>query len=252
MKKYVVIGIGVAIGIVVVSAIVIIFARSTSSPQPENTQLAQTGALPLVFPTSSMPYGMTYEQWVTKWWQWFLSIPQDQSPANDPNGIYCAASQNDPNVWFIAGNFGGHSERTCTIPAGKGLVLEPVGWTCNDKQDLKPSTPTDKNSIEAELRKCTQDPIKQLKLAVVEVNGEKIPNIEDYIVTSPLSSITFPNNALFDAPAGQALFVSTGPTVITKPLSPGNYTFHTAAQIIDPNNAAYNFANDVTSHINVK
>ena len=99
---------------------------------------------------------------------------------------------------------------------------------------MNPSTPTDKNSIEAELRKCTQDPIKQLKLAVVEVNGEKIPNIEDYIVTSPLSSITFPNNALFDAPAGQALFILTGPTVITKPLSPGNYTFHTAAQIIDP------------------
>ena len=250
MKKYVVISRAAAIAMTIISAIIIIFATPTTSPQAESS--AQVGALSLVFPANSMPYGMTYEQWITKWWQWFLSIPQDQSAANDPSGIHCAVNQNDPDVWFIAGNFGGHTERTCTIPAGKGLVIESVGWTCNDKQDLRPTTPRDNNTIETELKKCTQDPIKQLKLAVVEFNGERIPNITDYIVTSPLSSITFPNNALFDAPEGQALFVSTGPTVITKPLPPGNYTVHTAAQIIDPINPAYNFANDVTIHINVK
>jgi hypothetical protein len=250
MKKYFVTSRAATIAITIISAIIVIFATPATSPQAEST--AQAGALSLVFPANSMPYGMTYEQWTTKWWQWFLSIPQDQSPANDPSGIQCAINQNDTDVWFIAGNFGGHTERTCTIPAGKGLVIEPVGWTCNDKQDLRPSTPRDSNTIETELKKCTQDPIKQLKLAVVEFNGERIPNIADYIATSPLSSVTFPNNALFNAPEGQALFVSTGPTVITKPLPPGNYIIHTAAQIIDPINPAYNFANDVTIHINVK
>jgi hypothetical protein len=250
MKKYVVISRAAAIAITIISAIIIIFATPITSPLEEST--AQTGALSLVFPANSMPYGMTYEQWTTKWWQWFLSIPQDQSPASDPSGIHCAVNQNDPYVWFIAANLGGGTERTCTVPAGKGLVIEPVGWTCNDKQDLRPSIPRDNSSIETELKKCTQDPINQLRLAVVEFNGERIPNIEDYIVTSQLSTVTFPPNALFNVPEGQALFVSTGPTVITAPLPPGNYTVHTAAQIIDPINPAYNFANDVTIHISVK
>jgi hypothetical protein len=250
MKKYVVIPRAAAIAIIILSAIMMIFAISITSPQAEST--AQAGALSLVFPANSMAYGMTHEQWTTKWWQWFLSIPEDQSPADDPSGIQCAVNQNDPYVWFIAGNFGGHTERTCTVPVGKGLVIEPVGWTCNDKQDLRPSIPRDNSSIETELRKCTQDPINQLRLAVVEFNGERIPNIQDYIVTSPLSSVAFPTNALFDAPEGQALFVSTGPTIITKPLPPGNYTVHTAAQIIDPINPAYNFANDVIIRINVR
>lgn len=249
MKKHVVSPRTTAIAIKTISAIIIIFAIPITSPL-EST--AQDGALSLIFPPNSMPYGLTYEQWTTKWWQWFLTIPQDQSPANDPSGTLCAVNQNDPHVWFIAGNFGGHTERTCTVPAGKGLVIEHVGWTCNDKQDLRPSIPRDNSSIETELRKCTQDPIKQLRVSAVELNGERIPNITDYIVTTPLSSVTFPANALFDAPEGPALFVSTGPTVVTKPLPTGNYTLHTTAQIIDPINPAYNFANDVTIHINVQ
>jgi hypothetical protein len=250
MKKYAAISGSAVIAVTIMSTMITIFPTPTAYPQAQSTP--QGGALSLVFPANSMPYGMTYEQWTTKWWQWFLSIPQDQSPANDPSGAQCAVNQNDPHVWLLAGNFGGQTERTCTIPAGKGLVIEPVGWTCNDKQDLRPSTPRDNSSIQAELTKCTQDPINQLRLAVVEINGERIPNIEDYIVTTPLSSVTFPTNALFNAPEGPALFVSTGPTIITNPLPPGNYTIHTAAQIIDPINPAYNFANDITIHINAK
>ena len=61
-----------------------------------------------------------------QWWQWLLSIPASQSPLTDNTGQRCMHGQRG-DYWFLAGKFtGGNTTSTCTIPAGK-KILVPIG-----------------------------------------------------------------------------------------------------------------------------
>lgn len=46
---------------------------------------------PLPLPVK--PYGMSYQEWSAKWWQWALSLPIDQNPFFDEQGA-CANGAN--------------------------------------------------------------------------------------------------------------------------------------------------------------
>lgn len=61
-----------------------------------------------------------------QWWQWLLSIPSSQSPLTDNTGQRCMHGQRG-DYWFLAGKFtGGNTTSSCTIPAGKKILL-PIG-----------------------------------------------------------------------------------------------------------------------------
>lgn len=60
-----------------------------------------------------------------RWWNWAAASPAGSSPVRDPDGTFCAEHQ-PADVWFLAGNFGGESRRTCSVPAGKPLVFPVV------------------------------------------------------------------------------------------------------------------------------
>jgi hypothetical protein len=63
-----------------------------------------------------------------QWWQWALETPTSVNPLQDPTGQFGAVNQSHGNVWFLAGNTGGVTVRTVTIPAGKALFF-PVANT---------------------------------------------------------------------------------------------------------------------------
>src|SRR5437870_11795939 len=58
-----------------------------------------------------------------QWWQWALAIPNSQSPLLDQTGQFAAVNQPKGNIWFLAGNGGGTTVRTVTIPGGKALFF---------------------------------------------------------------------------------------------------------------------------------
>ena len=78
-----------------------------------------------IFPQGSKPYGLTQEQHIQNFWKWVISLPKDQNPWDDPSGKNCANGQVGTNssVFYLSGNGGGTSERVCTVPAGKGLLI---------------------------------------------------------------------------------------------------------------------------------
>src|SRR5687768_11442451 len=81
------------------------------------TIFTPTGNLTIFTPDSS-PYGLTFGEWTSKWWQWFVSIPNDANhPLNDAKG--CPSTNQKGPVWFLAGSITGYAERTCIIPQGK-------------------------------------------------------------------------------------------------------------------------------------
>ncbi len=51
---------------------------------------------PGVLPPHSQPYGKSYGEWATKWWQWALSIPADRNPLTDLTGAFAGEDQCGP------------------------------------------------------------------------------------------------------------------------------------------------------------
>ena len=50
-----------------------------------------------------------------------MSSPEERNPVADPTGEFCGEDQ-PSDVWFFAGTFGGHAERSCQVPAGRPLA----------------------------------------------------------------------------------------------------------------------------------
>jgi hypothetical protein len=50
--------------------------------------------------SSAKPYGLTFDQWPSKWRQWAYSIPQNINHVHDDTGKPCAINQNG-SVWFL-------------------------------------------------------------------------------------------------------------------------------------------------------
>jgi hypothetical protein len=61
----------------------------------------------------------------TNWWQWALETPASENPLTDTTGQFAAVNQSG-RVWFLAGNPGGTTVRTITVPAGKALFFPIV------------------------------------------------------------------------------------------------------------------------------
>jgi hypothetical protein len=83
-----------------------------------------------IFPPDSKPYGLTYEEWTAKWWQWAYSMPEEGNPMVDDTGEDCANNQAGP-VWFLAGTGGGAVTRECTIPSDKGILIPIINVECD-------------------------------------------------------------------------------------------------------------------------
>jgi len=81
-----------------------------------------------IFPPAGEVYGKTYSQLTVAWWDWALSQAPKRNPILDPDGSFCHVGQDrdygqGEEIFFLAGNFGGETERTCSVPTGKTLFF---------------------------------------------------------------------------------------------------------------------------------
>ena len=65
-----------------------------------------------------------------------MGTPASENPINDQTGAKCATGQSNTNssVFYLAFNNGGASERTCKVPAGKGLFIPVMQVEWSDKE----------------------------------------------------------------------------------------------------------------------
>ena len=89
-----------------------------------------------IFPPESKPYGLTFAEHQKNFWKWVLEIPANESPVNDSTGEKCANGQSNSNssVFYLSFNNGGKSERTCKVPAGKGLFIPIMQVEFSEKE----------------------------------------------------------------------------------------------------------------------
>lgn len=75
--------------------------------------------------------GDSFRRLSAQWWQWVHSIPPAQNPllenSTDPvlSPSRCMVGQRG-SVWFLAGNFGGTSNRVCTVPENVELFFPVI------------------------------------------------------------------------------------------------------------------------------
>jgi hypothetical protein len=184
--------------------------------------------------------GMSYGDWSAAWWQYYLLFTNDISPYNDSTGARCGDGQSDSPAFFLVGGPADISRDTCTVPAGKILVVPIINAECSTLED-----PPFHGSNEQELRRCAATFMNvNLKSLFMTIDGVKVKDLQLYRAQSPLFTFwlpTDPNNAagkagngvgLNDPPSGMA--VADGYWIILNPLPRGKHVLHFGASADTP------------------
>jgi hypothetical protein len=205
------------------------------------TYQTKASALVNIFPPGTEPYGISYEQHIVNFWQWLLSIPKDESPWEEKN---CTNGQLGTNssVYYLSGNGGGKSERACTVPAGKGLLIPVMVVEISDKE--YPGASVDDLASTA---RSDQDSVNSLYLKI----DDREFNYEDllkYRTHTKAFDVVFPDDGIMGVTAGgPSKVVADGFYIVTEPLTEGNHTVHYKSSLLclDPGCVEPNFAQDI-------
>ena len=205
---------------------------------------------PQVIPPKAMSFGKTYGDWGAQWWKWALSVPFSQSPVTDPDGRYGSTGQGGP-VWFLAGNFGGVTERSITIPAGKAIFFPLANfwddWPCTNTPSFQPAPG---QSLEEFLQNDIAFYVGFIDSLGAEIDGVPVGNLFDYRGTSHLTPFIADYSQVAIDPCITGLpqwAVADGYWLMLAPLRPGEHTIHFTSGI-----SAFGFTLDVTYHVTVK
>lgn len=204
----------------------------------------------VIFPPDSRPYGLSNEQHIKNFWKWIISFPKDKNPWNDPTGVNCDNGQSKTNssVFYLSGNGGGVSVRSCKVPTGKSLFIPVSPMEISDKEAPKSSV-TDLSNI----AKKDQDSVTSLYLKIdnKEFNRQ---DLSKYRTHTGAFDVVFPKNGIFGATEGPSKAVADGYYVMTQPLSKGPHTIQFKSSLICPGTGCLqpNFAQDVKYNLVVQ
>jgi hypothetical protein len=203
--------------------------------------LADEVNLGLYSPNSS-PYGTSFDNWTTKWWQWFIGIPNSQQPFPDTTGEKCGINQAGP-VWFLV-VAAGKVERNCSIPSDKAILFPILNTECSYSE-----TPTLKT--EQDLRKCAVEDNKDAVLKA-SLDNHEIKNIDNYRVTSSPFNVTYPKDPVFPTNSNFSQAVSDGWFIMLEPLKPGNHELKFSASQLGAGTTGENTVLDVKYNLTAK
>jgi hypothetical protein len=173
---------------------------------------------PELFGRESLPFGKPWGNWIEIWWTWCMNNPTGNNPVEDATGEFCCENQNDPNVWFLAGTFGGKAERNCNIPAGRAIFFPVVNDLISyaEYRDLK---------TEEELTAYAKNDLDTATDYQVVVDDAQLNGLEKYRVKSGLFRIVLPIEISPGViTANPTMAVSDGYWIFLKHLRVGNHT----------------------------
>jgi hypothetical protein len=162
--------------------------------------------------------GRTWEDWIELWWKWCYAEPETTSPVADNTGILADKNQNQSNVWFLAGTFGGNAVRKCTIPAGRSILVPVVN-------DLISYANYSHLKTEEQLRSYAKDDLDTTTVLKARIDGLALQYLQimNYRVQSNLFDLILPIDTSRDVSIKHSQAVSDGYWLFLKPLSFGSH-----------------------------
>ena len=145
----------------------------------------------VIFPTNSSLHGVTYKDWLVKWWVWRSGIPQDMHPEEKyPDVKRCSAMQEGP-VWFLPVVPPGKGDilYKCDIPLGKDIMLLLSPTSCDRG--------VEGNISDQALQGCADNirtPLNNIEVSVdgIKVNVDQLGNP----ILTDFFNVTYPTNPL--------------------------------------------------------
>jgi len=172
-------------------------------------------------------FGKTYGQWASDWWEWVLQFPLAENPLFDETGALCDLGDQG-SVWFLVGNFGGTTVRTCTAPAGKAFFF-PIFTVIS----FAPESGTAVKEIRADANGAIEsdpDPIISC-----EIDGVLVDDLFAYRAQSPRGGFVLTSDALLIDigldPGPRFPAISDGYWIMLKGLGPGEHEIHIQASV---------------------
>ena len=197
-------------------------------------------------PPQAKAFGKTYANHAQLWLQWAMAIPAASNPILDPDGAYAAVGQSG-QVWYLAGNFGGQTERSITVPSGTALFFPIINafWNNTPEYGDAPWSPEQ----EAAARAAVAGLVDTTTGAAIEIDGRPVPDLDAYRVASLVGSCNLPaqGNILgVELEAVPHPCVADGYWALLPPMSVGEHTVHFSGEF------GGGFSLDVTYHIRVR
>ncbi len=196
-------------------------------------------AKPQVYPPQSHPFGHSYSEWLIRYVRWWMGAPTPENPVLDHTGAHCAVGQSGP-VWYLTSNGGGTDIRTCTVPAGKALLIFPAG-------DESATVIGGGDTFEALRSTAKGDAV--VTEADVTVDGVHLTNLlTRYRFETPLFTYSYPADNFMGVPGpGTTKSVADGILVMLAPLLAGRHTVDLRFSYGPP----VSMAGEVTYHLTI-
>jgi hypothetical protein len=200
-----------------------------------------------IFPIDSLPYGKSYPEWVSNWWQWHISIPNNIHPRDNYTSERCSLMQAGP-VWFLAdGPNRMPVERTCTVPAGKAIMVQISGGECDYGE---PELNTDQK-----VKECV-DSGNEGALSQAWIDGKQVTGFEGMRSGYNWFNITVPENNIYEEKPGTYRALSDGWFLFVKPLPLGKHDVRIKGDVtrVGPDGVPTDEDHhiDVTYHLDIK
>jgi hypothetical protein len=191
---------------------------ATPDTDAETSATTPDAAVVEVLPPDESWGGLTRGELTVQWWQRAFTMPDEISPYTDTTGERCGYQQSGP-VFILPGSFVGSVERTCVVAEGTAIFVFAGGGTCSTVEP-----PPYFGRTEDELRECvTTATHEEIAEASVSINGQEVSDLDAYWTTSPLFTITFPEDNIVGIEPGVGQAVSEAMSIIIAPPQPGEY-----------------------------
>lgn len=216
------------IGLVcIVLGMIVPFSLAKGSPSTDS----------VLFPSDSSPYGIPYKEWLGKWWQYWLGIPDSKHPALDYTPDKCQINQDGP-VWFLPdvvliGDATSAAETfSCSIPAGKAIFIPVSTGSCwlglTSGIEQIPDKLSSSNHADNVLNECAIPTQNATKILYANVDGLSIVNeVRDSHATTSYYNVTIspePAVRLFDGiGTGTSRAIADGYSIFLQPLEEGSH-----------------------------
>ena len=195
------------------------------------------------FPIGSKPFGVPYEDWVERWWQWNYQIPKAQHPIS-ANLTECPVGESG-SVSFLTQALQGKPQYSCTIPSNHAILI-PIGNGLCTNDEAKSSEP-------AAMMTCATEGNKFLKYKA-SIDGIPLNGLDQIEVKTKVFNITIPvdNFAGSEVNHGQWIAVAGGYYIFLKPVTPGDHKLSINAEVLNTLKPRYNFNYDAQFLLKVK